>query len=231
MRIRTVFSMVLFVAIGCLLLSAGGQFASAQAMKFKINTDASGYSEPVWPEYSKPASITVWTWIANADKLGPLFQKAFPSIKVDVKSVGQGQPEYTKLATAIQAGSGAPDVVQVEFQALPQFVETGGLLDISQYVGDVKPLFPEWTWNQVFLNWEALCNTSGRRTRRTDLPQGSVRQVQYPGSEDVGGIRARWSTPSPGRPSKIPYLHCLERRRRDQRTALARRSFPIQEYG
>ena len=152
MRIRTVFSTVLFVAIGCLLLLAGGQLASAQAMKLKINTDASGFSEPVWPESSKPASITVWTWIANADKLVPLFQKAFPSIKVDLKSVGQGQPEYTKLATAIQAGSGAPDVVQVEFQALPQFVETSGLLDIAQYVGDTKPLFPEWTWNQVFLN-------------------------------------------------------------------------------
>ena len=152
MRTRTVLSTVLFVAIGCLLLLAVGQAASAQAMKLKINTDASGYSEPVWPELSTPASITVWTWIANADKLVPLFQKAFPSIQVDLKSVGQGQPEYTKLATAIQAGSGAPDVVQVEFQALPQFVETSGLMDISQYVGDTKPLFPEWTWNQVFLN-------------------------------------------------------------------------------
>jgi multiple sugar transport system substrate-binding protein len=151
MKIRTVFFMALFVGIGCLLLLTGGQLASAQG-KLKINTDSSGYSEPVWPEYSKPASITVWTWIANADKLVPLFQKAFPSIKVDLKSVGQGQPEYTKLATAIQAGSGAPDVVQVEFQALPQFVETSGLLDISQYVGGIKPLFPEWTWNQVFLN-------------------------------------------------------------------------------
>ena len=101
MRIKTVFTSVLFVAIGCLLLLAGGQLASAQAMKLKINTDASGFSEPVWPESSKPASITVWTWIANADKLVPLFQKAFPSIKVDLKSVGQGQPEYTKLVSRL----------------------------------------------------------------------------------------------------------------------------------
>ncbi len=140
------------VLAGCSQKGTAGTSGSAGAMKIEIKTDASGFGEPVWPKDTKPASLTVWTWITNADKLGAMFQKAFPNIQVDVKSVGQGQTEYTKLATAIQAGSGAPDVVQVEFQVLPQFVNTGGLLDISKYVGGVKPLFPEWTWNQVFLN-------------------------------------------------------------------------------
>lgn len=147
---RTVSSKLLFALLCCLIILVGSGMAFAQLTK--ISKDASGYSEPVWPQSPNPASITVWTWITNADKLGVLFHKAFPSISVEVKSVGQGQIDYTKLATAIQAGSGAPDVAQVEFQALPQFVETGGLLDISQYVAGVKPLFPEWTWSQVFLN-------------------------------------------------------------------------------
>ncbi|HUZ18558.1 MAG TPA: sugar ABC transporter substrate-binding protein [Spirochaetia bacterium] len=156
------------ILLSCVLISAGivliagsafgrGQgesssTGSAAVAQIKIATDSSGFSEPVWPQYTKSASLTVWTWITNADKLGAMFQKAFPTIQMDVKSVGQGQTDYTKLATAIQAGSGAPDVAQVEFQALPQFVNTGGLLDISPYVAGVKPLFPEWAWNQVSMN-------------------------------------------------------------------------------
>lgn len=140
------------VLAGCSQKGTTSAAGAAGAMKIEIKTDATGFAEPAWPKYDKPASLTVWTWITNADRLGTMFQKAFPTIRVDVKSVGQGQTEYTKLATAIQAGSGAPDVVQVEFQALPQFVNTGGLLDINKYVGGVKPLFPEWAWSQVFLN-------------------------------------------------------------------------------
>ena len=149
--------MLLFVSSA---LFAGGQkesnggaaAAPNQAMNIQFKTDANGFKEPVWPASTSPASLTVWTWIKNADRLGQMFEKQFPNIKVTVPTVGSGQAEYTKLTTAIQAGSGAPDVVQIEFQFIPQFVNTGGLLDISKYVGALKPLFPEWTWNQVSLD-------------------------------------------------------------------------------
>lgn len=131
---------------------AGRPASTAALTPITFKTDSSGFKEPDWPAYTKNASLTVWTWIKNADALGKLFEKQFPNIKVDVPTIASGQAEYTKLTTAIQAGSGAPDVVQIEFQFIPQFVNTGGLLDISQYVGGIKPLFPEWTWTQVTSN-------------------------------------------------------------------------------
>ena len=142
---------LLLVLAGCSEKAGAtkGSSSSAEATKVQFHTDSSGFVEPVWPHYTKKASLTFWTWIKNADKLAEQFMEAYPSIQVTVKNVGQGQPQYTKLTTAIQAGSGAPDVVQIEFQFIPQFVNTGGLLDISKYDDGYGKLFPQWTWNQV----------------------------------------------------------------------------------
>ena len=51
----------------CIILLLGTGMGFAQLTK--ISADASGYSEPVWPQSPKAASITVWTWITNAEKL------------------------------------------------------------------------------------------------------------------------------------------------------------------
>lgn len=126
--------------------------ASAPAMKVQFHKDASGFVEPVWPKYTKQVSITFWTWIKNSKSIAKEFMKAYPNIHVTVKNVGSGQAEYTKLTTAIRAGSGAPDVVQVELQFVPQFVNTGGLLNIAKYASGYKSLWPEWVWGQVSLN-------------------------------------------------------------------------------
>lgn len=62
---------------------------------------------------------------------------------------GGGGKEYSKLTTVLKAGTGAPDVAMIEYQELPQFVNSGGLLDISQYDGYLKKYFLPWTWDQV----------------------------------------------------------------------------------
>jgi multiple sugar transport system substrate-binding protein len=79
-----------------------------------------------------------------------MFEKAHKNIKVKLVNAGQGTAEYRKLRTALKAGEGAPDVVQVEFQYIPTFKQIDGLADISEYgANDLKDDYASWTWEQV----------------------------------------------------------------------------------
>ncbi|HZR40639.1 MAG TPA: extracellular solute-binding protein [Ktedonobacteraceae bacterium] len=98
-----------------------------------------------------PVTLTFWSWVTGIDKSVALWNKSHPDIQVKLANVGSGPAEYNKLYTAIKANN-EPDLGQVEFQLLPTFETTGGLVDISQYGTDsVKDQFVPWTWKQVSL--------------------------------------------------------------------------------
>jgi len=104
------------------------------------------------PVYNgSPVTITFWSWAPGIDQWTiNAFEKAYPNIKVKWTDVGSGEAEYSKLLTALSAGSGAPDVVQIEYQMLPTFISYGGLVDLSKYgANNYKSLFVPWTWKQV----------------------------------------------------------------------------------
>ncbi|MES5824141.1 extracellular solute-binding protein [Streptomyces sp. RG80] len=97
-----------------------------------------------------PTQLTFWTWVPNVAKEVALFEKKYPAIKVKIVNAGQGTPQYTKLRTALKAGTGAPDMVQLEYQAIPTFTITDSLLDLRPYGADaLKSRFVDWTWGQV----------------------------------------------------------------------------------
>ena len=97
-----------------------------------------------------PTELTFWTWVPDIQKEVALFQRKYPAIKVNVVNAGQGQPHYQKLRTALTAGSGAPDVAQLEFQNVPTFTLTKDLLDLRPYGAEaLKDQFVDWTWGQV----------------------------------------------------------------------------------
>jgi len=99
-------------------------------------------------------TLTFWTWVPNIQNQVKLFTTKYPKIKVNLVNVGQGAPHYQKLRTAIQAGQGAPDVAQVEFQFINSFtLGDGSLLDLTPYApATLKDSYPEWVWAQVFTN-------------------------------------------------------------------------------
>ena len=97
-----------------------------------------------------PTTLTFWTWVPNIEAEVALFEEAYPAIDVEVVNVGQGQAHYTQLRTALQAGQGAPDVAQVEFQYIPTFTITNSLVDLRPYGAEtLKDQFVDWTWAQV----------------------------------------------------------------------------------
>lgn len=137
---------------------AGGSAAAATAFLAACGGGSSG-AGAVTPsldpsalaaELAKPAELTFWTWVPNIASEVALFAKKYPNIKVNVVNAGQGLDEYTKLRTALKAGTGAPDVVQIEYSYIPTFTITNNLIDLAPYGATaLKPDFVDWTWNQV----------------------------------------------------------------------------------
>jgi multiple sugar transport system substrate-binding protein len=99
---------------------------------------------------SKVVTLTFWSWVPNLQDEVNLFNQSHPDIQVNLVNVGQGATEYQKLTTALKAGSGAPDLVQIEFQYIPTYTTLKGLVDLSHYgASAVAKDFVPWTWAQV----------------------------------------------------------------------------------
>lgn len=97
--------------------------------------------------------LTYWTWTPSGESQAEAFMKEYPNVKVTVVNAGTATDEYTKLQNAITAGSGAPDVAQIEYYALQQFSLSDGLLDLSGYgFGDLQDDYTASTWGAVNLN-------------------------------------------------------------------------------
>lgn len=115
-------------------------------------------ADPAFPK--APAgniSLEVWSWVPGLDKTAQAFEKAYPNIKVKVTNLGGGPQTYTKLRTALQSGSGAPDIAQLEYSFLPSFIDLDGLEDLSKHgASNYKKYFVPWTWGQVSPDGKAV---------------------------------------------------------------------------
>lgn len=104
-----------------------------------------------------PTELTFWTWVPDIQAQVDLFMEEYPAINVTVENVGQGLDHYSKVRTAVEAGTGAPDVVQLEQQFISSFALTGELLDLTPYgAADIQDDYVPWVWNQVVAGDEIL---------------------------------------------------------------------------
>lgn len=104
-----------------------------------------------------PTTLTFWSWVPDIQTQVDLFEKTYPQIKIKVENVGQGAPHYTKIRTALKAGTGAPDVAQMEYQYIPSFNVTKSLLDLAPYgAAKLKPDYVPWVWKQVVSGKQVL---------------------------------------------------------------------------
>ncbi|KJK11425.1 sugar ABC transporter substrate-binding protein [Terrabacter sp. 28] len=97
--------------------------------------------------------ITFWSWSPSAKKQVAAFEKAYPKVKVNFVNSGGASDSNLKLQNALSAGKGAPDVVQMEYMSVPQFVLTGGLLDLTGYgFADLKNQYTASSWANISQN-------------------------------------------------------------------------------
>ncbi|MBT2497821.1 sugar ABC transporter substrate-binding protein [Agromyces sp. ISL-38] len=95
-------------------------------------------------------TITYWSWTPSAEAQVAAFEKAYPKVDVKLVNAGTNTEEYTKLQNAIKAGSGAPDVAQIEYYAMPQFALSDSLLDLSAYgLDELEDQYTASTWGSV----------------------------------------------------------------------------------
>ncbi|WP_394770893.1 ABC transporter substrate-binding protein [Lacisediminihabitans sp.] len=96
-------------------------------------------------------NLTFTTWVPGMDKVVDLWNQKNPNIQVKVQTGPSGNSgTYQNFFNQIKAGN-APDLGQVEYDALPNFRVQDGLVNIAS-CGDVaksKDKFIDWTWNQA----------------------------------------------------------------------------------
>ncbi|MFJ6433383.1 ABC transporter substrate-binding protein [Streptomyces sp. NPDC091416] len=114
--------------------------------------DGGGGSGPkdVKSALEKGGKVTVWAWEPTLKKVAEDFEKKYPNVDVELVNAGTGDKQYTALQNAIAAGSGAPDVAQVEYYALGQFAIAKSVEDLSPYgAGKFGETFTPGPWNAV----------------------------------------------------------------------------------
>lgn len=114
------------------------------------SSSANSSSSSTQQALEKGGTITYWTWTPQAQAQVAAFEKTYPKVKVNLVNAGTGTTEYTKLQNVIKAGSGAPDVAQIEYFALPQFALSNSLVDLTQYGFDsLKSDYSAGPWSSV----------------------------------------------------------------------------------
>ncbi|WP_344976022.1 ABC transporter substrate-binding protein [Salinactinospora qingdaonensis] len=98
-------------------------------------------------------SLTVWAWEPTLEQAVEDFEAAHPEVDVELVNAGTNTDQYTALQNAIQAGSGVPDVAQIEYYALGQFAVGESIADLSSLgAGDLDGTFSPGPWNSVQLD-------------------------------------------------------------------------------
>jgi multiple sugar transport system substrate-binding protein len=74
-------------------------------------------------------AVSVWGWYPNMDKVVDNFNNSHDDVQACWTNVGQGNDEYDKFQTAISAGTGAPDVIMLEADRIPNYVVQNALVE------------------------------------------------------------------------------------------------------
>lgn len=91
-------------------------------------------------------TLTLWTWLPGAEAIAEEFEKAYPAITIKIENPSGGAGQDALLRTAIEAGSGIPDLSQFSSTIAP-FALTEDLLDLGPYGAEaLEDKFVPSTW-------------------------------------------------------------------------------------
>jgi lactose/L-arabinose transport system substrate-binding protein len=106
---------------------------------------------PATAQDKPKGEITLWGWKAavtdTLQKSGILtdFQAEYPDIKVNIVEYSPADV-YQKLPLALSAGEGGPDVALVENSHLAQFIDLGGLMDLTDRIKPYVDKMNKYKW-------------------------------------------------------------------------------------
>jgi len=83
-----------------------------------------------------PVTITFWGWAKGTQEVVDAFNASQRDVRVNFQEIPSGNAGgYAKISNAVKAGN-APDVFNVEYPQLPDFVSRGAVQDIGEHVSD-----------------------------------------------------------------------------------------------
>lgn len=137
------------VGAGAMLVAlAGCSGAASGTDNGSTDTDAA---------LKEDVTLTWWTWGDDTQEQADAISKKFPNVTFDVVKLENPDAAVTKLQNAIKAGKGAPDIVPVEYQTLPQLALGDALADLTPYGFDeYADTFTASTWNAVNVQGEIV---------------------------------------------------------------------------
>ncbi|MGA7149022.1 MAG: extracellular solute-binding protein [Microbacterium sp.] len=94
--------------------------------------------------------VTVWAWYPAFEGVVDVFNESHDDVQVCWVNAGVGKDVYPKFSTALEAGSGAPDVIQLENEVIPSFTIRDGLVDLVEYgIDDLEDQYAPGAWSDV----------------------------------------------------------------------------------
>lgn len=144
MKAAAVIAISAFALAGC---SASGADSSGTGGDAASCTPADG-----------DVTLEFTSWIPGIEDVVEIWNEANPEIQVDVQTGPNGNGgTYQNFFNQIKAGD-APDLGQIEYDALPNFLVQDGLEDLSacEDVVASEDKFVDWAWGQVTLGTEGV---------------------------------------------------------------------------
>ncbi|QKW09772.1 sugar ABC transporter substrate-binding protein [Streptomyces sp. NA04227] len=112
----------------------GIAIGAASALCLGLLTGCSDDSDSGTGADGKPVTLTFWGWAKGTKEVVDAFNASHKDIKVSYKEIPSGVAGgYAKISNAVKAGN-APDLFNVEYPQLPDFVSQGAVKDISDQV-------------------------------------------------------------------------------------------------
>ena len=134
-------------------LAAVGLTACSSSSSGSSSSGSTASASDIAAALQKKSTITVWAWAPQDKDIVTAFEKKYPNVTVNLVNAGTSTTEYTKLQNAIKAGSGIPDVAQIEYYALPQFALANSLQSLDGYgIDSLKSGYAAAVWDAVSVN-------------------------------------------------------------------------------
>ncbi|TDN91452.1 extracellular solute-binding protein [Microbacterium sp. BK668] len=136
-------------AVTVALLTAGALVVAGCSASGGDSGSASGDCEPAGGD----VTLTFTSWIPGIEDAVAMWNEANPDIQVEVQTGPSGNAgTYQNFFNQLEAGN-APDLGQIEYDALPNFRVQDGLADLAacEDVVAAEDQFLDWTWAQATL--------------------------------------------------------------------------------
>lgn len=104
-------------------------------------------------ERSGSGSVTLrfWAW-ADIGQAVDLWNRTHPDVHVELSTPAGQVSIFQRLSSAMVAGTGAPDLVQVDYNNLTTLAVAGYLEDITDQAAGFEPEFLPAAWQQVLID-------------------------------------------------------------------------------